>query len=302
MPWRERKRNCRGGQSNDIFLVQWQILERRTEDGMAFGRWAGVALIMSVMLQAGTAEAAMCGNSGAGFDSWKESFAAEARENGIRPKALAALMDTSYSKATIRADRSQKSFKLGLDAFMRKRGAPAIVAKGRKLKKSNAALLAAIEKKYGVPPGPLLAIWGMETGFGGSMGNQNTLSAVATLAYDCRRPEYFTEHLYAALALIDRGVLSPSARGAMHGEVGHTQFLPKNIGLYGADGDGDKRINLNSKADALASTANFLRGHGWVTGEGYQPGEPNFMAIQGWNAASVYQKAIAIMGKQIDRP
>ena len=60
------------------------------------------------------------------------------------------------------------------------------------------------------------------------------------------------------------------------------------------------RIDLNTKADALASTANYLKGHGWVRGKGYQPGEPNFVAIQGWNDASVYQQAIAIMGKEID--
>jgi lytic murein transglycosylase len=258
---------------------------------------AGSAVIL---LGACAAEAAKCGSTGANFETWKETFSAEAKRNGIKPRALAALMDTSYSPATIRADRGQHSFKLSLSAFMAKRGAPAIVARGRVLKKSNAALFASIERRYGVPPGPLLAIWGMETGFGNITGNQNTLSAVATLAYDCRRTEYFTEQLYAALALIDRGTLSASARGAMHGEVGHTQFLPKNVRLYGADGDGDGRINLNSKADALASTANFLKGHGWVRGEGYQPGQTNFGAIQGWNAATVYQKAIAIMGKQID--
>lgn len=266
---------------------------------MVFGRWMG-ALILGVALQAGAAQAAKCGNTGAGFETWKKAFAVEAKASGIKKRALAALMDTSYSTATIRADRGQKSFKLSLSQFMQKRGAPAIVAKGRRLKTANAALFAKLEKKYGVPPGPLLAIWGMETGFGGTMGNQNTLSAVATLAYDCRRPAYFTDQLYAALSLIDRGLLSPSAKGAMHGEVGHTQFLPKNVGLYGVDGDGDGRVNLNNKADALASTANFLRGHGWVKGEGYQPGQPNFAAIQGWNAASVYQQAIAIMGKQID--
>ena len=258
---------------------------------------AGSAVLL---LGACAAEAAKCGSTGANFEAWKETFSAEAKNNGIKPRALAALMDTSYSAATIRADRGQHSFKLSLSAFMAKRGAPAIVARGRVLKRSNAALFASIERHYGVPPGPLLAIWGMETGFGNITGNQNTLSAVATLAYDCRRTEYFTEQLYAALALIDRGTLSASARGAMHGEVGHTQFLPKNVRLYGADGDGDGRIDLNSKADALASTANFLKGHGWVRGEGYQPGQTNFGAIQGWNAATVYQKAIAIMGKQID--
>jgi lytic murein transglycosylase len=268
---------------------------------MRLGKWTGLLATAVVFLAAAdAAEAAKCGSTGANFESWKASFSAEARQNGVKPRAIAALMDTSYSTATIRADRGQHSFKLSLAAFLAKRGAPGIIARGRVLKKSNAALFASIEKRYGVPPGPLLAIWGMESGFGNVTGNQNTLSAVATLAYDCRRTEFFTEQLYAALSLIERGTLSASARGAMHGEVGHTQFMPKNVRLYGADGDGDGRINLNAKADALASTANFLKGHGWVRGRGYQPGEPNFSAIEGWNAATVYQKAIAIMGKQID--
>jgi lytic murein transglycosylase len=268
---------------------------------MRLGKCTGFLATMALVLAAANAaEAAKCGSTGANFDRWKASFSAEARQNGVTPKAIAALMDTTYSAATIRADRSQHSFKLSLEAFMAKRGAQAIVARGRVLKKANGALFASIERRYGVPPGPLLAIWGMETGFGNVTGNQNTLSAVATLAYDCRRSEFFTEQLYAALALVDRGTLSASARGAMHGEVGHTQFMPKNVKLYGADGDGDGRINLNSKADALASTANFLKAHGWVRGAGYQPGQTNFSAIQGWNDATVYQKAIAIIGREID--
>jgi lytic murein transglycosylase len=257
-------------------------------------------LATALLMMADAAAAAPCGNNSAGFERWKEVFANEAQANGVGQRGIAALMNTSYSTGTIRADRGQKSFKLSLDSFMAKRGGPAIASRGRKLKSSNAALFNAIEKRYGVPPGPLLAIWGMETGFGNFMGNQPTISAVATLAYDCRRPEYFTGHLYAALELVDRGVLNSTTRGAMHGEVGQTQFLPKSILLYGVDGDGDGAVNLNSKADALASTANFLKGHGWVRGAGYQPGEPNYAAIQGWNAAGVYQQSIAIIGRQID--
>ena len=264
-------------------------------------RVSGVlAALLAAMVWSSAAEAAPCGSNGAGFDAWKRDFAAEAKANGVGPAGLAALAHSSYSTGTIRADRGQKSFKLSLPAFLAKRGASTIVAKGRSLKRSNAALFASIQQRYGVPPGPLLAIWGMETGFGSMTGNQNTVSAVATLAYDCRRPAYFTGHLLAALKLVDRGSLSASSIGAMHGEVGHTQFLPKNILLYGADGDGNGGVNLNNKADALASTAKFLKGHGWVAGAGYQPGEPNFAAIQGWNAATVYQQAIALMGKQID--
>ena len=265
-------------------------------------RHLGCAALVAALLGllGGPAEAAPCGNSSAGFEAWKRVFAGEAQSNGVGPKAISALMGTTYSVGTIRADRGQKSFKLSLDQFMAKRGGPAIAAQGRGRKSANAALFASLEKRYGVPAGPLIAIWGMETAFGSFMGNQPTLSAVATLAYDCRRPEYFTDQLYAALQLVDRGVLTGGTRGAMHGEVGQTQFLPKSILLYGVDGDGNGVVNLNSKADALASTANFLKGHGWVRGAGYQPGQPNFAAIQGWNAAGVYQQAIAIIGRRID--
>ncbi|SHK38795.1 Membrane-bound lytic murein transglycosylase B [Bradyrhizobium lablabi] len=253
----------------------------------AFMAWAVLACL-------GTkADAAQCGSSAAGFEAWKGQFAGEARAKGVGGSGIAALMQTNYAAATIAADRGQRSFGLSLDQFLAKRGASTIVARGRSLKQSQAALFASIQQRYGVPPGPLIAIWGMETGFGSQRGNQNMLSAVATLAYDCRRSEYFTEQLYAALQLIDRGALSASTRGSMHGEIGQTQFLPKNILAYGTG-------NLDVAANALNSTANFLKAHGWRAGAGYQPGEANFAAIQAWNAAQVYQRAIALMGRQID--
>jgi membrane-bound lytic murein transglycosylase B len=242
---------------------------------------------------AAKADAAQCGSTAAGFEAWKKQFADEARGRGVSASTVAALMATNYATATIAADRGQRSFGLSLDQFLAKRGGSAIVARGRALKQSNAALFASIQQRYGVPPGPLLAIWGMETAFGSQRGNQNTLSAVATLAYDCRRPAYFTEQLYATLTLIDRGVLSASTHGSMHGEIGQTQFLPKNILNYGTG-------NLDVAANALNSTANFLKAHGWRGGAGYQPGEANFGAIQAWNAARVYQRAIALIGRQID--
>ena len=263
---------------------------------MTQDRWRKTLAAISLAMLAGAAgraEAAQCGNSAGGFEAWKREFSAEAKGRASAA-SLDALAGTSYSTATISADRGQKSFRLSLEQFLAKRGGPAIVSRSRGLKQQNAALFASIQQRYGVPPGPLLAIWGMETGFGAVRGNVNTLSAVATLAYDCRRSPFFTDQLYAALTLIDRGVLTASTRGAAHGEVGHTQFLPKNVLTYGTGGD------LNNVGAALTSTANFLKGHGWQPGAGYQPGEPNFGAIQGWNAASVYQRAIAQMGRQID--
>jgi membrane-bound lytic murein transglycosylase B len=257
---------------------------------LAFAFSAALAMFAGFNSQA---RAAQCGSSSAGFAAWKQEFAREAQAKGISAGTIQALMATNYAQATINADRGQRSFNLSLDQFLAKRGATTIVAKGRQLKASQGALFASIQSRYGVPPGPLLAIWGMETGFGSQRGNQNMLASIATLAYDCRRSEYFTEHLYAALQLIDRGALSPTQRGSMHGEVGQTQFMPKAILAYGTG-------NLENSANALMSTANFLKAHGWRAGAGYQPGEPNFAAIQAWNAAGVYQKAIALMGKQID--
>jgi membrane-bound lytic murein transglycosylase B len=253
---------------------------------------AFVTLAMLACLVSPT-DAAQCGSSAAGFGAWKQEFAGEARARGVSASTVQALMATNYASATIAADRGQRSFGLSLDQFLAKRGGASIVARGRSLKASQGALFASIQSRTGVPPGPLLAIWGMETGFGSQRGNQNMLSSIATLAYDCRRSAYFTEHLYAALQLIDRGALSPATRGSMHGEVGQTQFMPKAILAYGTG-------NLEVAANALNSTANFLKAHGWRSGSGYQPGEPNFAAIQAWNAAGVYQKAIALMGRQID--
>jgi len=259
------------------------------------GQFKTVAVTaLAVAGLAGEAGAAQCGNTAAGFGAWKQEFAQEAKARGVGATAIAALMDTNYNSATIAADRGQRSFRLSLDQFLAKRGGSAIVSRGRALKQSNAALFASIEQRYGVPPGPLLAIWGMETGFGAVRGNQSALSAVATLAYDCRRSAFFTEHLNAALTLVDRGVLSANTRGSMHGEIGQTQFLPKAILNYAGGG------SLDTPAGALTATANFLKAHGWRAGAGYQPGEANFAAIQEWNAAPVYQRAIALLGQQID--
>jgi membrane-bound lytic murein transglycosylase B len=244
--------------------------------------------------------AAQCGNTASGFEAWKRDFGQIAAASGVKERGLAALAGTSYATRTIAADRNQKSFGFTLEKFMEVRGASTIVAQGKKRKSRDAAFYDALERQYGVPAGVIIAIHGMETAFGNFMGDSNVLSAIATLAYDCRRSEFFSGHAIAALQLVDRGVVSPQAVGAKHGELGHTQFLPGNVLKYAVDANGDGRIDMNNMTDSLASTANFLRQKGWQPGLGYQEGEPNFRVIQDWNAAGVYQKAIAIMARQID--
>src|ERR1043165_4024547 len=145
------------------------------------------AAVAALIAAAGTsaASAAQCGTSAAGYDAWKQQFAGEARGKGVGAAGIAALMETNYNHATIAADRGMKSFKLSLDQFLAKRGGPAIVARGRKLKQSQAALFASIEQRYGVPSGPLIAIWGMETAFGSQRGNQSR-SEERRVGKECR--------------------------------------------------------------------------------------------------------------------
>src|SRR2546430_10992270 len=169
---------------------------------------ATFAILAVLACLSAKAEAAQCGSTPAGFEAWKREFAEQARAKGISASPAAAVMQATYAAATIAADRGQRSFSLSLDQFLAKRGASAIVARGRALKQSQAALFASIQQHYGVPAGPLVAIWGVETAVGGQRGGQKTLSAVAPLPYDCRRSENFTEQLYAPPPLIDHAVLS----------------------------------------------------------------------------------------------
>jgi membrane-bound lytic murein transglycosylase B len=261
---------------------------------MNVSRIGHVAMIVLSLLGAtGVAAAATCGNNASGFETWKRQFVEEAHSR-VGERAMSALEGTRYSARTINSDHGKHGFNVTLETFLAKRGGNTVVALGRSRKKSQAALFNSIEQRYGVPPGPIIAIWGFESGFGSIRGNEDALSAVATLAYDCRRSAYFTDQLYAALKLIDDGRLAPGARGSMHGEIGQTQFLPKTMLEYGVGGD------LDNASNALMSTANFLKAHGWQAGAGYQPGEPNFPALEAWNAASVYERAIAVVGRQID--
>ncbi|MEM6409749.1 MAG: lytic murein transglycosylase [Pseudomonadota bacterium] len=247
--------------------------------------------------------AATCGDTSAGFAAWKEDFAAEAKAAGVKAAGLRALARASYSRSTIAADRNQKGVKYSLDRFIQIRlgSVENFAAQARKRKARNADFYASLEAKYGVPAGILLAIHGMETGFGRFMGDTPVIDSILTVAYDCRRSDFFIPHALAALSMVDAGTLSPEQRGAAHGELGHTQFLPGNALRYGVDATGDGRADFYNLADAMASTANFLRAKGWQPGQPYQEGTANFRVLNEWNAATVYQQAIALSAVQIDR-
>jgi len=159
-----------------------------------------------------------------------------------------------------------------------------------------------IEARYGVPGPVLVAIWGLETGYGADNGRFKTIQALATLAYDCRRAAQFQAELKDALQIVERRDMAPAQmRGDWAGEIGQTQFMPSSYLKYGVDFDGDGRRDLiRSTPDALASTANFLKGKGWRTGAGWTEGEPNFAVFLEWNQARVYAKTIALMAMKLN--
>ena len=175
-----------------------------------------------VVLTAGPAAAASCGNSGAGFDRWLGSFKKEAAAKGIGRRALRALNGLTYSRQVIRLDRNQKSFKLSFNQFYKRRVNNALINRGKRRMKKYARVLKRIEKRYGVPAPVIVAIWGLETGYGGNSGKMSVMRSLATLAYDCRRSAFFTNELMAALKIVQRGDMNPSQmRGAWAGEIGH---------------------------------------------------------------------------------
>ena len=133
----------------------------------------------------------------------------------------------------------------------------------------HAALLARIEKRFGVPPEIIVAIWGLESDYGkGDVGKMPVVRTLATMAHDCRRTELFQGELLAALKIIQRGDLPlKDMTGAFAGEIGQTQFLPSSYLKYGVDFDGNGHVDLrHSIPDVLASTANLLHVSGFRNG------------------------------------
>ena len=158
--------------------------------------------------------------------------------------------------------------------------------------------------EFSVPGAVIVAIWGLETTYGDDSGNFRTFSALATLAYDCRRSDRFRAELIDALRIVQRGDMSPAQmRGAWAGEIGPAQFMPSSYLKYAVDFNGDGRRDLvHDTADILASTANFLYGNGWRRGAGWDEGEPNFSALLEWNQARVYAKTIALFADRLSAP
>ncbi|HMB46849.1 MAG TPA: lytic murein transglycosylase [Afifellaceae bacterium] len=204
------------------------------------------------------------------FSSWLDGVRQEAAEQGVSRAAIrSGLSGVGYDKRVISRDRRQGVFSDSFLTFSDK-----LISKNRRQHgaariKKYARTFQQIENQYGVPAPVLTAFWGLETDFGAFQGDFKTIQSLATLAYDCRRPDLFRPQLIAALKLIDRGDLSASEMvGAWAGEIGQLQFLPGDYLESAVDFDGDGRRDLRKSApDALASAANVIAKSGWRAGE-----------------------------------
>jgi lytic murein transglycosylase len=258
-----------------------------------------VAGILGCVLTASPAVAASCGGD---FETFLSTFRREAAQQGISPRALAALDGVTPNPQVISLDHRQGAFGQSFEQFSGHRIAERL-GRGQRMMLVHASMLQRIEAQFGVPGSIVIAIWGLETDFGADVGKQPVLRALATLAHDCRRSQMFQGELLAALQIIDRGDLSAAEmRGAWAGELGQAQFLPSNYLKYAVDFDGNGRRDLiRSVPDTLASIANLLKSFGWQPGGSYREGSANFSVLAAWNKSTVYQKTIAAFAEKLDR-
>jgi lytic murein transglycosylase len=229
-------------------------------------KWAAFALCA---VWAGQAAAATCHNTGS-YERWLEAFKKEAAAQGISQRVIAeASPSLTFDPAIIRRDHGQSVFQQTFLQFSDRMVGGARIPNGIEKINKYHAIFAEIEKKYGVPAPVLTAFWGLESDFGANFGNYKILSALATLAYDCRRPEFFRQQLFDALRIIERGDQRVDEMiGDWAGEFGGLQFTASDYLKNAVDFDGDGRRDLiHSIPDTLASGANFLVSLGWKRGE-----------------------------------
>ena len=204
------------------------------------------------------------------FEVWLADLIREANERGY---SEALLQDTLAGleplTRVIQADRSQAELTPGLDRYLASRVTKANITQGRALAKEHRALLSRIEKAYGVQGRFVLAIWAMESRYGRVTGREPIFRALATLAWEPRRADYFRGELYNALTMVQqKDIEAKTMTGSWAGAMGQTQFMPSSYLKYAVDFDQDGRRDIwMSVPDALASIANYLKGYGWRQGE-----------------------------------
>lgn len=236
----------------------------------ALRRWRWLLPAIALMSLAATASQVFAGPPAPDFAAWLEGVRKEALDRGISPGTLdRALTDLQPIPRVIELDQRQPEFVDAFLDYLDRRVTPARIEEGRRQLQQQQALLAEIQRRYGIPPHILVALWGLETNYGGYLGDYPVPAALATLAFDTRRSQFFREQLFDALAILEAGHITPEAmKGSWAGAMGQLQFMPSTFIAYAVDADGDGRKDLwRSLPDAFASAANYLRRLGWRSDE-----------------------------------
>jgi len=208
----------------------------------------------------------------AGFAAWLTALQREAVALGIRPRTLeAALAGLSPIARVVELDRKQPEATMGFSEYYMRVVNDLRVRNAKQRMADNVALLRQIAERFRVPPSVIVALWALETDFGRLTGNFPVIGALATLAFEGRRAEYFRKELIDALWILDEGRIPVAQlRGSWAGAMGQVQFMPSTYRRFALDWDGDGRRDIwGSTGDALASAANYLSQSGWVANVGW---------------------------------
>lgn len=207
-----------------------------------------------------------------GFQSFLAGLRAEALRAGIRPATLnEALAGLSPNQKVLDRDRKQPEFTLTWARYRSMLLNDQRIADGRAAVGQNRELLRRVQDRFGVGPGVIAGIWGLESSFGTKTGDFRVVEALATLAWEGRRASFFRSELMAALKIVDHGDVSPGRMtGSYAGAMGQPQFMPTSYLRYAVDFEGHgKRDIWTSRPDVLGSIANYLARSGWRPGESW---------------------------------
>ena len=204
------------------------------------------------------------------FNVWLKEMRADAARQGISQSTInAALYNITPSNRIIELDRKQPEGTRTFASYKKSVVNQNRINKGRKLIQQHYTDLQAAEDKFGVPKQFIVALWGIETNFGGNTGGFKVVPALATLAWEGRRAEFFRKELINALQIIDAGhIKEVNMKGSWAGAMGQNQFMPSSFNSYAYDGNGDGRRDIwGTKRDVFFSTANYLKKNGWIAGQ-----------------------------------
>ncbi|HVJ51581.1 MAG TPA: lytic murein transglycosylase [Aliidongia sp.] len=206
------------------------------------------------------------------FPTWLAAFKKEAIDQGIRRSTVEnAFVGVQPSARVLELDRKQPETTITFQQYIDRAITQQRVDAARKRLEENRPLLTEIERRYNVQPRFIVALWGLETGFGAVVGDFSIITALTTLAYDGRRGDFFRTELIAALRILDQGRFQPSdLKGSWAGAMGQTQFMPSSFLKYAVDYNGNGRQDIwHDRADVLASIANYLSSVGWDGANGW---------------------------------